>query len=99
VTQPGEVVFEVADRGPGVPPGQELRIFEKFHRAGRDGSTAGVGLGLAICRAIALAHGGRIWVQQRDGGGASFRLALPVGGQAPTLDRADPAQEGAASKP
>jgi two-component system sensor histidine kinase KdpD len=76
---PDEVMLEVADRGAGIPRGEEERIFEKFHRAGRDGKQGGVGLGLAICRAIATAHGGRIRAENRDGGGAAFRLFLPVG--------------------
>jgi two-component system, OmpR family, sensor histidine kinase KdpD len=80
-----EVMVEIADRGPGIEPGQEDRVFEKFHRAVREGGPSGVGLGLAICRAIVAAHGGRIWVQNRDGGGASFRFALPIQGEPPTL--------------
>ncbi|MDX2052118.1 MAG: sensor histidine kinase KdpD [Polyangiaceae bacterium] len=87
---PGEVVVEVADRGPGIPEGQEARIFEKFHRAVREGSPSGVGLGLAICRAIVTAHGGRIWAENRAGGGASFRFALPLLGQAPMLPPPEP---------
>jgi two-component system sensor histidine kinase KdpD len=75
---PEEVMLEVADRGAGIPPGEEERIFEKFHRAGREGTPGGVGLGLAICRAIVTAHGGRIRADQRDGGGAAFRMYLPL---------------------
>jgi len=82
---PSEVLIEVEDRGPGVPAGEEQRVFEKFHRALHEGSPGGVGLGLAICRAIVFAHGGRIWVQNREGGGASFRFALPVEGEPPKL--------------
>jgi two-component system, OmpR family, sensor histidine kinase KdpD len=82
---PGEVVVEVADRGPGIPEGHETRVFEKFHRAAREQSPGGVGLGLTICRAILAAHGGRIWAQNREGGGASFRFALPIQGQPPAL--------------
>jgi len=81
----GGVVVEVADHGPGIPPGHELRVFEKFHRAVREGAPSGVGLGLAICRAIVAAHGGKIWAQNRAGGGASFQFALPVDGEAPKL--------------
>jgi len=77
------VVLEVADRGPGIPPGEETRVFEKFHRAGREGHPGGVGLGLAICRAIAVVHGGRILALNRDGGGAAFRLFLPLGERSP----------------
>jgi two-component system sensor histidine kinase KdpD len=83
--RPGEVVVEVADRGPGIPEGHEMRVFEKFHRAAREQSPGGVGLGLTICRAIVAAHGGRIWAQNREGGGASFRFALPIQGQAPAF--------------
>ena len=89
VAQPGEVMLEIADRGPGVPAGHETRIFEKFHRAGRDSATSGVGLGLAICRAIALAHGGRIWAHNREGGGVAFRFTLPIDGHAPVVANSD----------
>jgi two-component system sensor histidine kinase KdpD len=82
---PGEVVVEIADAGPGIPAGQERRVFEKFQRAMREGHPDGVGLGLTICRAIITAHGGRIWVTNRDGGGAAFRFTLPIEGQAPCL--------------
>jgi two-component system sensor histidine kinase KdpD len=68
---------EIADRGPGVPQGDAERIFDKFYRAG-DGKGGGAGLGLTICRGIVQAHGGRIWVEPRDGGGASFRFTLPL---------------------
>jgi len=87
-----EIVVEVADRGPGIPPGEEVRVFEKFHRAVRDGAAEGVGLGLAICRAVVAAHGGRIWAQNREGGGASFRFSLPIGGEAPRLQTEPPAR-------
>jgi two-component system sensor histidine kinase KdpD len=72
-----EVMIEVADCGAGIPPGEERRIFEKFHRAGGDGSQ-GVGLGLAICRAIVTAHGGSIRADPREGGGVAFRMRLPL---------------------
>jgi two-component system sensor histidine kinase KdpD len=79
-----EVVVQVADRGSGLPPGEEERVFEKFHRAGSAPGT-GVGLGLAICRGIVTAHGGRIWAENRPGGGAAFRLTIPVVGAPPTI--------------
>lgn len=75
-----EVMFEVADRGPGVAPQERSLIFDKFHRSGSERVKGGVGLGLTICRAIVLAHGGRIWVDERDGGGAAFRFTLPAMG-------------------
>jgi two-component system sensor histidine kinase KdpD len=95
----GEVVVEVADRGPGIPAGEEERVFEKFHRAVREGGPSGVGLGLAICRAIVAAHGGRIWAQNRSDGGASFRFALPIQGEAPALAPSEPSEHGAPEPP
>jgi two-component system sensor histidine kinase KdpD len=70
------VEVEVADDGPGVPPGEEEHVFEKFRRVGPD-VQGGMGLGLTICRGIIEAHGGRIWCENRPGGGASFRFRLP----------------------
>ncbi len=75
------VTVELADRGPGSPPGDEERIFEKFVR-GR-GATGGVGLGLAICRTIINAHGGKIWAENREGGGSVFRFTLSAAGLPP----------------
>ncbi|MFO0736635.1 MAG: sensor histidine kinase KdpD [Labilithrix sp.] len=75
---PGEVEIEVADRGPGVPDAEKKQIFEKFYRLSREGTRGGAGLGLAICRGVVEAHGGRIWVEDREGGGASFRFTLPI---------------------
>lgn len=76
----GEVLVEVSDRGAGIPAGEEERIFDKFHRSARAGAREGVGLGLTICRAIATAHGGKVWASNRAGGGASFRFTLPLVG-------------------
>ncbi len=72
----GAVLVEVADRGPGFAPGEEERVFDKFYRGQTD--SRGVGLGLAICRAIVEAHGGKIWAENRPGGGAIFRFTLPA---------------------
>lgn len=69
------VTLELADRGPGITPGEEERVFEKFVHGGKGG---GVGLGLAVCRAIISAHGGKIWAENRPGGGAVFRCTLPA---------------------
>lgn len=71
--------LQVADRGPGIPRGQHERVFEKFHRVGNSSRSGGAGLGLAICKAIAQLHGGRIWVEDRDGGGALFQVEIPIG--------------------
>lgn len=80
-----EVVVEVADRGPGLPSGEEARIFDKFYR-GKTAREGGVGLGLTICRGIMEAHGGRIWAENRRGGGAIFRLAIPLPGRPPSVE-------------
>jgi two-component system sensor histidine kinase KdpD len=84
----GAVTVEIADRGPGFAPGDEDRVFDKFYRAGTVGAP-GVGLGLAICRAIIHAHGGRIWAEGRPGGGAVFRFTLPLGDSPPAVPPAD----------
>ena len=68
---------EVADRGPGVSRENAERIFDKFFRV-REGEGGGAGLGLTICRGIVNAHGGKMWVVNREGGGASFRFTLPL---------------------
>jgi two-component system sensor histidine kinase KdpD len=80
-----EVIVEVADRGPGLPVGDVERIFDKFYRV-RPTTASGVGLGLAICRAVIEAHGGRIWAGNRAGGGAVFRFTLPLDGEPPQID-------------
>jgi two-component system sensor histidine kinase KdpD len=94
-----EVVVEVSDRGPGIPAGQEARVFDKFHRAVREGGQGGVGLGLAICRAIVAAHGGRIWAKNRPGGGAVFSFALPIAADAPKLQAEPTAREPLETRP
>jgi two-component system sensor histidine kinase KdpD len=73
----GWVEIEVADRGPGLPPGEEQRVFEKFYR-GPAPRGPGMGLGLAICRSIALIHDGVLMAENRPGGGAIFRMRLPI---------------------
>lgn len=83
---PHETVLAVSDRGPGLSKGDERRVFEKFHRGSGRQPAPGFGLGLAICRAIASVHGGRIWAENRAGGGASFKLAFPLEGK-PAADR------------
>lgn len=81
-----ELLVAVADRGPGLPPGEEERIFEKFYQVS-PGSARGAGLGLTICRSIIEAHGGRIWAANRPEGGAVFSFTIPLAEGAPLLDK------------
>jgi two-component system, OmpR family, sensor histidine kinase KdpD len=74
-----ELSVSVADNGPGLPAGREEAVFQKFTRGERESATPGVGLGLAICRAIIESHQGRISAAQRPGGGAVFTFTLPLG--------------------
>jgi len=76
----GELRFDVADRGPGIGPGDERRLFEKFYRGANASGLPGVGLGLSICEAIVRAHGGTIEAANRAGGGAVFTVWLPLEG-------------------
>lgn len=77
-----EVETAIADRGPGIPATDREQIFKQFYRgqhvAGRTGRKVGTGLGLAICREIITLHGGRIWVEDREGGGSVFKFSLPA---------------------
>ncbi|MBI4989907.1 MAG: DUF4118 domain-containing protein [Rhodocyclales bacterium] len=79
------VEISVSDNGPGLVQGSEIAIFEKFMRGQPESAKAGVGLGLAICRSIVEAHGGRIWAENRSEGGARFVFTLPIG-EPPTVD-------------
>jgi two-component system sensor histidine kinase KdpD len=74
-----DLSVSVSDNGPGLPIGREDAVFEKFTRGHRESATPGVGLGLAICRAIIESHGGKILGLNRPGGGASFNFTLPLG--------------------
>jgi len=81
--EPGTVQLEITDRGPGIPAEFHQRVFDKFFRMPGDLQDGGVGLGLAICGAIVNIHGGAIWVEDRPGGGARFRVSLPLEGLPP----------------
>ena len=84
----GAVRVDIADHGPGFATGEEERVFDKFYRSpGAKGR--GVGLGLAISRAIIEAHGGKIWAEPRAAGGAVFHFALPIGDGPPEAPPAD----------
>jgi two-component system sensor histidine kinase KdpD len=90
--RPGAVDIVVADRGPGIPPGEEQRVFDKFYRV-RGVEGGGVGLGLAICKGIVMAHGGQIFVVNRAGGGAEFHISLPIDGEPAALEARDPVEK------
>lgn len=77
-TEPGVLVLEVVDRGPGVPKGLRSRLFEPFYSTKPAGD--GTGLGLTVVQAVAAGHGGRVEVDDTAGGGATFRLVLPLPG-------------------
>ena len=72
-----EIVVAVADRGPGLDPGDVERVFERFYKADRSRAASGSGLGLAIAKHMVQLHGGRIWVENDFGRGATFKFSLP----------------------
>ena len=76
----GEAGFTVSDAGPGIPAEAVPHLFDRFYRvdAARSSGLQGSGLGLAICHDIVRSHGGRIWVDSREGDGSSFSIALPT---------------------
>jgi two-component system, LuxR family, sensor kinase FixL len=71
----GAVLVSVADTGGGIPPEIESKLFQPFVTT----KAEGMGIGLSVCRTIVEAHGGRLWVEQRAGGGSIFRFTLPTG--------------------
>ena len=74
------MIISIADHGPGIPAADRERVFDKFYRVmeTQTARTIGSGLGLAVSRGLVEAHGGRIWVENRKGGGAIFRFTLPL---------------------
>jgi two-component system sensor histidine kinase KdpD len=72
------LVISVADRGPGVLPSDENKVFQKFYR-GPGTRPGGLGLGLSIARQLVEAHGGELVARNREGGGARFSIRLPIG--------------------
>jgi len=86
------VVLEVTDQGPGLPPDQAERVFERFYRAdqARTRKSGGTGLGLAIVAALVAAHGGSVALKTAPGEGATFRVTLPL---APEAQRDEPADD------
>jgi two-component system sensor histidine kinase KdpD len=99
VTLSAEVIDDqlkvsVSDNGPGLPAGREEAVFQKFTRGNRESATPGVGLGLAICRAIIESHHGKIVGINRPGGGVIFSFTLPLG--SPPVAAAEAESEAAA---
>jgi signal transduction histidine kinase len=76
----GAILFWVNDNGPGIPPGERDRIFDKFTRLHAKDGPRGLGLGLAYCRLAVVGHGGKIWVDPEPGIGSSFKFTLPISG-------------------
>ncbi len=93
-----QIRVSVIDRGPGVAKGQEEVIFEKFTRGNTESAMPGVGLGLAICKAIVEAHKGRIWVEAGSVPGAEFTFSLPLGNP-PAVDLGEDLRAFAAVEP
>jgi two-component system phosphate regulon sensor histidine kinase PhoR len=88
----GEALIEVADTGIGIPQEAIPRIFERFYRVdkGRSREEGGTGLGLAIVKHVAQAHGGQVEVESRIGRGSTFRVRLPVAGEADPIPQPPP---------
>ena len=71
-----ELLIRLADNGPGIPAAHRERVFKLFHRL-QPRATSGTGVGLTIVARIMERHGGRVWVEESEGGGACFVLAFP----------------------
>lgn len=92
VTQSGEQHrIEVIDHGEGIPEPIRDKVFDRFYRAdnSRNRETGGSGLGLAIAKSIVTGHGGKIWIEQTPGGGATFVIELPTKGPSTELSTAE----------
>lgn len=87
VTGGPQTTIAVEDRGPGIPDEMKGRIFHPFVRTDPDDPAPGTGLGLYLVGEVAALHGGRAWVEDRPGGGASFRIRIPRSGLPAALDQ------------
>ena len=99
--EPDELVISVCDSGPGIPEAELARVMEPFYRLeqSRNRQTGGTGLGLAIARNIAIAHGGKIELSNRMGGGLQALLTLPRGHRREDTSRGPRAEAGRVEKP
>lgn len=90
-----DVLFSVSDTGPGIPPNEISRVFDRYWQARRT-RRAGAGLGLAIAKGLVEAHGGTIWAESKLGNGSAFRVTLPIAphavDSAPEAERSNPAR-------
>jgi two-component system, OmpR family, sensor histidine kinase KdpD len=83
----------VADRGPGIPADRRTAVFDKFYRLDRGASIQGSGLGLAVSKGLVEGHGGRLWIEETPGGGATFLFDLPLpAAPVPTVPSSGPGQ-------
>jgi signal transduction histidine kinase len=73
------VLFTIRDTGPGIPPAQRAQLFDRYWQAPGSDHRGSLGLGLFICRSLVEAHGGKIWIEQRPGGGSQFCFTIPHG--------------------
>jgi PAS domain S-box-containing protein len=80
----------VKDNGPGIPAGEQERIFDKFTRLRGTNKSSGLGIGLAFCRLAVLGHGGRIWVESEPGKGSIFHFTLPVATEEQLASKPEP---------
>jgi PAS domain S-box-containing protein len=85
----GWVHMWVKDNGPGIPPAEQERIFDKFTRLRGNSKAGGLGIGLAFCRLAVLGHGGRIWVESDPGDGATFHFTFPVANAQQLVENAE----------
>lgn len=86
----GEVLFSITDTGPGISAEQVPRIWDRYWHSKQEG---GIGLGLAIAKALVEAHGGRIWVESQIGAGTTFHFTLPAALGETLLEPADSVAE------